>query len=295
MIKDPASVSPHHELPYRPIPLSHHNTDKRIAHIHKMKFNPFQFALATIILIVEGTASFHLPAASPRKNIFKSSITAKSTSPFRPPSVAKVTTSTKLEAIPSWTYYSIGHILGGTTGTPIVIRATKTWYDRISLPSWTPPNFVFAPVWTVLYGLMGVSVSRIVKLNVSNACGDVAKIVWGIHYGLNLLWAPTFFGLKYLRLGLVINYLLLSTLGLALSYFYRVDPLAAYLQIPYFLWLIYATLLNQSICKLNPTVNGTNKAMIQADLCAFGPGYNDAILQYDIKILQTAAAKYAGL
>ncbi len=138
--------------------------------------------------------------------------------------------------------------------------------------------------------------SRIVKTSSSNtaACA-VAKTLWAIHYSLNLLWAPAFFGLKYLRLGLVVNYLLLSTLGLTLSYFYRIDPLAAYLQIPYFLWLLYATRLNQSICKLNPTVGGTNEAMIQADLCSFGPGYNEAMLQYDIKVLQTAAAKYAGL
>lgn len=71
--------------------------------------------------------------------------------------------------------------------------------------------------------------------------------------------------------------------------------MAAYLQIPYFLWLLFATGLNQMICKLNPTVNGTNNAMIQAELCEFGPGYNDAMLQHDIQILQIAAAKYAGL
>jgi tryptophan-rich sensory protein len=242
--------------------------------------------LAIIFLVVEGAASFHLLAPSPTLS--------KSTSWIRQPSVA-IDTSTKLEAIPSWTFYSIGHIIGGTTGTPIVIRATKTWYKRIALPSWTPPNFVFAPVWTLLYGLMGISVSRIMKSNVANtSVHDAAKILWGIHYALNLLWAPTFFGLKYLRMGQVINYFLLSTLGVTLSYFHRIDSLAAYLQIPYFLWLIYATILNQAICKLNPTVDGTNTAMIQADLCAFGPGYNDAMLQFDIKILQSAAAKYAG-
>ncbi|KAL3809585.1 hypothetical protein ACHAXA_005801, partial [Cyclostephanos tholiformis] len=49
------------------------------------------------------------------------------------------------------------------TGTPLVLRATKSWYRRISLPAWTPPNSVFGPVWTTLYGLMGLSISRITK------------------------------------------------------------------------------------------------------------------------------------
>lgn len=265
-----------------------------------MKPNALNFFLAVTILIARRVVSFHVPSPPRRTNcggivnIVESLSSPKSTSWIQYPSIAKGTT-TKLEVIPSWAYYSIGHILGGTTGTPIVIRATKTWYNRIALPSWTPPNFVFAPVWTLLYGLMGFSLSRIINSNVSETTRHAAKVLWAVHYSLNLLWAPAFFGLKYLRLGLVINYFLVATLSLTISHFHRIDPLAAYLQIPYFLWLIYATKLNQSICKLNPTVGGVNEAMTQADLCASGPGYNDAMLQYDITMLQAAAAKYAGL
>lgn len=88
----------------------------------------------------------------------------------------------------------------------------------------------------------------------------------------------------------------MGSLGLGvLPLYYRIDPLAAYLQVPYLLWLLFATKLNQAICKLNPMVGGLNEAMVQADLCASGEGYNDAMLQYDIRKLQAAAAKYAGL
>jgi hypothetical protein len=80
-----------------------------------------------------------------------------------------------------------------------------------------------------------------------------------------------------------------------MSLFARIDPFSAYLQIPYLLWLTYATKLNQAVCKLNPTVNGKNAAMEQAELCSKGEGYNDAMLQYDLKMLQTAAAKLACL
>lgn len=111
--------------------------------------------------------------------------------------------------IPSWAPYSLFHIVGGTTGTPIVVRATKSWYKRIPLPSWTPPNFVFGPVWTLLYGLMGVSVSRIVKASTANSN---ALNLWKVHYILNLLWAPLFFGFQYLRVGLFINVALVLSL-----------------------------------------------------------------------------------
>jgi tryptophan-rich sensory protein len=139
---------------------------------------------------------------------------------------------------------------------------------------------------------MGVSVSRILKAGVLN--NNVIDL-WKVHYALNVVWAPVFFGFQYLRLGLLINIALVSTLLIVLRLFYSIDPVAAYLQVPYLLWLLYATKLNQAICKLNPTIGGINEARLQADLCADGDGYNDAMLEYDIAKLQAAAAKYAGL
>jgi len=124
---------------------------------------------------------------------------------------------------------------------------------------------------------------------------NLATKLWTFHYALNVIWAPIFFGFQNLRLALIINVMLIASLGYILPIFYRIDALSAYLQVPYLMWLIFATILNQAICKLNPTVGGVNEARIQADLAASGDGYNDAMLQYDIKKLQAAAAKYAGL
>jgi len=194
---------------------------------------------------------------------------------------------------PSWAIYTIGHIIGGTTGTPFVLRATKSWYIRISLPKWTPPNYIFGPVWTILYGLMGYSLSRIV-----NSCnnGSAAIKLWSVHYTLNILWSPIFFGMQRLRLGYIINLCLLTTLIALLPLYYSIDRISAYFQLPYLAWLLFATALNKAICKLNPTtLDGKNEAMVQADICKDGPGYNDAMLKYDIDKLQMAAAKYAGL
>jgi benzodiazapine receptor len=259
-----------------------------------MKLNPLKLSIAVTVLISGRVASFSTPSpprargAIVKSNEFSSSKLARVRIP--PSAKGKLTV---LEAVPSWVYYSVGHILGGGSGAPLVARATKSWYNRISLPPWTPPNFIFGPVWTTLYGLMGFSVSRIAKSGVPTA--NIATKLWSIHYALNLLWAPIFFGMKRLRLGFIVNLILIATLGVTLPLFHSIDPLSAYLQVPYLSWLIFATKLNQSICYLNPTVDGINEAMVQADLCISGPGYNDAMLQSDIKKLQTAAAKHAGL
>lgn len=214
-------------------------------------------------------------------------------------------TTTTLQAIPSWTYYSLAHVIGGTSGTPIVISGTKkgSWFDRIPKPAINPPNFVFGPVWTILYSLMGVSVSRIVKASSapsssSSAAAGVLKLWYG-HYALNLLWAPIFFGLKRFRLGFIISSLLVVTLARILPLYHAIDPTAAYLQIPYLLWLTFATVLNYQFCVLNPANGiGVNEAMRQDELIKSGDGeegYNDAMLKNDIDKLQRDAAKYAGL
>ena len=96
---------------------------------------------------------------------------------------------------------------------------------------------------------------------------------------LNVIWPLVFFGQQRLRLGLLINCLLLASMPLLiLPQFYAVSRTAAYLLIPYTAWLTYATRLNQAICRLNPTDK---------------EGYNEAKLQAGIANLQKNAAKYA--
>mmetsp|Transcript_23381 Transcript_23381/g.35832 ORF Transcript_23381/g.35832 Transcript_23381/m.35832 type:complete len:277 (-) Transcript_23381:1243-2073(-) len=249
------------------------------------------------LLVVQDVASFAPPALPPavssrtnNHHHHHSKVANPSTS----------TTTTLHATIPSWTYYSLAHVIGGTTGTPIVISGTKKggWFDRIPKPKINPPNFVFGPVWTLLYSLMGVSVSRIIKAS-SPQSSFVLKLWYG-HYALNLIWAPIFFGLKRFRLGFMISSLLVLTLGGILPLYHAIDPIAAYLQIPYMLWLSFATVLNYQFCVLNPTNGiGVNEAMRQADLIKneeeSGGEYTDDMFQSDLKNLQRAAAEYAGL
>mmetsp|Transcript_45711 Transcript_45711/g.49353 ORF Transcript_45711/g.49353 Transcript_45711/m.49353 type:complete len:149 (+) Transcript_45711:971-1417(+) len=107
-----------------------------------------------------------------------------------------------------------------------------------------------------------------------------ALVLWGLHFGLNVAWVPIFFGLQRLRLGLIVSCILVATLLVIIPLFYLIDPLAAYLLIPYGIWLSFATFaLNVAVCRLNPTENGYNNAMFQAQL----------------KKLQDTAATYAGV
>ena len=259
--------------------------------------------LAIGLLMVGGVTSFSI-LPSPATGIVRNDVFSSKPSSFAEPTPNTVgrsnvskgcRSSTSLEAVPNWALYSLSHIIGGALGSPIVMRATRSWYKRFALPSWTPPNAIFGPVWSTLYGLMGYSVSRIVSSGSPST--NLATKLWTFHYALNIIWAPIFFGFKNLRTGLIINYGLIASLAYIMKLFHSIDPLSAYLQVPYMCWLIYATKLNQTVCKLNPTVDGVNRAMILADLYADGDedGYNDELLQYDLKLLQKAAAEYAGL
>ena len=173
--------------------------------------------------------------------------------------------------------WAIVHCVGGVLGVPTVAKAVDTWYRKIDLPSWTPPDRLFAPIWTLLYACMGVAASRVYEKTSNLLCPPL--IAWYIHFALNLSWVPVFFGMKRLRMGMVINSLMLVTLGITIPLFYRSNPLSGLLLLPYLAWNSFATILNSSICRRNPTENG----------------YNEAMLQSDIADLQKKAAEYAGV
>jgi len=195
-----------------------------------------------------------------------------------------IATTTGLAAVPSSLWWILGHVTLASSGVPIVTKGTRNdgWYRKIDLPSWTPPDKLFGPVWTFLYTCMGLAVSRISKLSSSSSSptNNPLLIFWAIHFGINLVWAPVFFGLQRFRLGLFISYLMVGSLAVILPLFYAVDPISAFLLVPYAFWLSFATFgLNVAICRRNPTKNGYNEGMFQAQL----------------KKLQNDAAVYAGI
>jgi benzodiazapine receptor len=210
---------------------------------------------------------------------------------FRPPvyhpqheiSGGRNSVSTVTHALPPSTWWVLSHVAAGAAGAPIVASATRTggWYRKIDLPSWNPPDWLFGPVWTTLYACMGFAVSRIYHSSNVSAVGAATKntalLLWAVHFTLNILWAPVFFGLQRFRLGFALSVLMVVTLVMAIPMFYAINATSAYLLLPYLAWITFATFLNKAICKLNPTERGYNNAMFQAQLAE----------------LQDKAAKYA--
>jgi len=172
------------------------------------------------------------------------------------------------------------HVLAGLIGVPFVSRAVNKpkgvdpkdkglngWYTRINLPPWTPPNRLFGPVWTLLYASMGYSLHLVLgHPKVTPTRRISLLIIWGAHLSSNLIWAPVFFGMKRLRMGLFINYWLTTSLILWMVTVSHFQPSAGLLLIPYLCWLIFATILNQEVSRRNPTIKGYNEAMLQSDL-----------------------------
>jgi tryptophan-rich sensory protein len=123
-----------------------------------------------------------------------------------------------------------------------------TWYAQLHKPSWTPPDSVFAPVWTVLYVLIGVS-GWLVWRRVGWL--SLALGLWLGQLALNAAWSWLFFGLHQPGLALIEIVVLLLTIGGLLLVFKRIRTIAAALLAPYFVWVAFATALNFSLWRLN--------------------------------------------
>jgi tryptophan-rich sensory protein len=135
------------------------------------------------------------------------------------------------------------------SGAFFTITGTGSWYQNIAKPSWNPPNWVFGPVWTLLYLLMGIALFIIWKSE--NRDKRTAIIFWVIQLALNFLWTILFFN-QHQILGAFIEMILLWIMILmTIIYFARISKLAAWLMVPYIAWVSFAALLNYAIWQLN--------------------------------------------
>lgn len=123
------------------------------------------------------------------------------------------------------------------------------WYDRLSKPSWTPPNWVFPVTWTVLYICMAVSAARVAVLPDSGQ----ALALWSVQIAFNTLWTPVFFGLRRLRAAMVVMVGLWLSVAATAVAFAQHDTLAGVLFLPYLIWVTIAGALNYSVWQRNPS------------------------------------------
>jgi benzodiazapine receptor len=138
-----------------------------------------------------------------------------------------------------------------------------SWYVHLAKPTWRPPNWLFAPVWTLLYGMMAVAGWKV-------WCAPASKLrtaalwVFGVQLGLNFLWSPVFFSLHRIAAG----FFVIATLGISLLLFIvltlRFQRAATVLFVPYLLWVSFAAALNYTIWTMNPNFAAGSKPAFTA-------------------------------
>ena len=136
--------------------------------------------------------------------------------------------------------------VGGLLGT----GSDRSWYADLAKPSWTPPSWVFGPVWMVLYGMMAVAV-WLVWVSRPERASAAPIVVFAVQLAFNAVWTPLFFGLHRPGTALVDIVLLWLALLATVWLFFRRRAIAGLLLVPYLLWVSFAVALNLAIWRLN--------------------------------------------
>jgi len=139
--------------------------------------------------------------------------------------------------------------IGGISGFATAAGITD-WYVTLNKPSFNPPNYLFAPVWTTLYTLMGISLF-IIWRSPTGRIRNNALVIFAVQISLNFFWSFLFFKFKLPGVALIEIVLLWTSILMMIIFFKRVSKLAAFLQVPYLLWVSFATILNTAIWILN--------------------------------------------
>lgn len=148
-----------------------------------------------------------------------------------------------------------GFILGseilGSLGSFFTTPNIPTWYWGLARPALNPPNWIFAPVWTILFALMGISAYLVWQKGTKKKPVKTALTLFIVQFVFNILWSAVFFGLHSPLGGLMVIVALWLGIIATLWKFYLVDRWAGYLLVPYLLWVTFAMYLNASIFLLN--------------------------------------------
>ena len=128
-----------------------------------------------------------------------------------------------------------------------IMNIPGEWYQSLAKPSFNPPNWIFGPVWTTLYVLIGIAGARTWLVEGLS----LRMKIWLAQMALNFLWSPAFFGLHSTGLGLVVILPMLAAIIAFIATSWRTDRVSALLFLPYLAWVGFATLLNLSLFILN--------------------------------------------
>ncbi len=135
-------------------------------------------------------------------------------------------------------------------GGAVTATSVDNWYQTLDKPAFTPPEWVFAPVWSSLYILMAIAAWR-VWLQTGSELRRIGLILFAAQLGLNLFWSILFFGLHRIGFALFEIVTLVCTIIATTYLFWKIDRVAGALLTPYLIWVSYASVLNASLWHLN--------------------------------------------
>jgi tryptophan-rich sensory protein len=141
-------------------------------------------------------------------------------------------------------------IVGSTSGF-FTITGVESWYQTIQKPSWNPPSWIFGPVWTSLYIMMGVALFLVWKSPLSPDIKRTAILLFAIQLVLNFFWSFIFFYQHQIGWAVVEIIALWLLILLTIFSFAKINTTAAWLLVPYISWVSFASILNFTIWKLN--------------------------------------------
>ena len=151
-----------------------------------------------------------------------------------------------------WLFFfiSLCLIFGNGLGGYFTFISVETWYQTLNKPNFNPPDWVFGPVWTTLYILMGISVWLVWKRKPSADRTIGIRIFW-VQLFFNILWTYIFFGIQKIGLSFLEIIFLIFLILSNVIYFLKIDKIAGYLLIPYLIWILYTSILTYNIWILN--------------------------------------------
>jgi len=141
--------------------------------------------------------------------------------------------------------------IAGALGSLFTAPSIATWYVSLKKPVFTPPNWVFAPVWLTLFVLMGVAVFLVWRKGLRDSQPRRALTIFGVQLALNISWSGVFFSLQSPLAGLVVIIVLWVAILVTILSFLKVSRPAGLLLVPYIVWVSAATALNASIVIMN--------------------------------------------
>lgn len=139
----------------------------------------------------------------------------------------------------------------GLSASFITASSVADWYPTLAKPAWTPPNWIFAPVWTTLYVAMGFAAWLVWKKDMRFAGVRAALILFVAQLALNFMWPFVFFGFRMPGLALVSIVMLFMLVAMTAFAFFQQSRWAGIIMLPYLAWVGFATALNFAIWRLN--------------------------------------------